>query len=697
MGTMNRMRENTGVVLWILVLSFGGLWVLQDSGVFETIGTDPLSKIIIVNGDAITLDEYNRQVEAQLEQIRQATGTTVSPQQRETEQERAFNALVENKLREQEMDRLGVSVSDTEITELITGDNPHQFIRANFSDEAGGVNRALLQSVIEDPAQEPLWLQIEDYIRLDRRSAKFDQLIASTVRISEADVEAYHHLRSLSASAEFFFLRYADIPDDSVTVTDRDVRRYYNDNREEYRTERLYSMQIGMLSKLPNSEDTLAVMQEIERLRPGFEATENDSLFVTQSGSETSWSNVWRSPADVTPELATALFEDGTIEVGQVLGPFKVNDQVQLVKVVDSRPAEETNVRARHILARLNENNPTAARQKISEVQQRILAGEDFAAVAAQVSDDTGSGQQGGDLGWFGSGAMVAPFQDAAFDARVGALTGPVETQFGLHLIEVTHRATEDFQLATISFALNASVATLNAVEESLMDLQYYGGETGDFVGEAQRLGIEVEPMQLVEGQIALPGIGVSRSVPAFLKTAKVGDISSVIEMDDISMVVHVTAIEVEGYEPLEEVEQSVRQRALLEKKRALQVARLSTAYAESGFDGLAAALDMPPQTVPEVSFEQSIISGLGRDYTFVGTVLGLAASEDSGVVEGENGAYVVRTTAVNEPAVLSDAERDELHDELFSLQEQAMQREWIDALREAAEIQDLRNDLLRQ
>ena len=56
MGTMNRMRENTGVVLWVLVISFGGLWVLQDSGVFDTIGTDPLGKVIIVNGDPITRD-----------------------------------------------------------------------------------------------------------------------------------------------------------------------------------------------------------------------------------------------------------------------------------------------------------------------------------------------------------------------------------------------------------------------------------------------------------------------------------------------------------------------------------------------------------------------------------------------------------------------------------------------------------------
>ena len=697
MGTMNRMRENTGIVLWILVLSFGGLWVLQDSGVFETIGANPLAAVIVVDGDEITLEQYNRQLEAQLEQIRQQTGETVLPQQLEVQRERAFNALVENTLRVHEMDRLGVSVSNTEVMELITGENPHEIIRLYFSNDAGGVNRALLQSVIEDPEQEPLWLQIEEYVRLDRRSKKFDALTASTVRVSEVDIEDYYNLEARSATAEFFFLRYADIPDDSVSIEDRDLRRYYNDNREDYRTERLYSIQIATISKEPNSQDTLAVMRELERLRPGLEASENDSLFVAQSGSETPWSSAWTSPADVGPVLATALFESGDISAGQVLGPFQVGNQVQIVKVVDVRPAEETNVRARHILARLDENNLAAARVKINEVRQRLDSGEDFAAVARQVSDDPGSGQNGGDLGWFGPGAMVAPFEDAAFAARDGVLVGPVETQFGMHLIEVTHRASQDLQLATISFTLDASVATLNAIEESLEDLKYYAEEEGDFTAEAQRRGIALLPMQVQEDQISLPQIGITRSVPTFLKTARVGDISPVIELDEISIVVHVTAIEEEGYELLEEVEGSVMNRTLLEKKRILQVERLRAAYAEGGFDGLAEALGIPAQTAPVISFEQSIVSGIGRDYEFVGTVLGLAVGEDSGVIEGENGAYVVRTTAINEPVPISDSERDRLRSEITRRQEMDMRREWINTLREAADIQDLRSDLLVQ
>lgn len=75
-----------------------------------------------------------------------------------------------------------------------------------------------------------------------------------------------------------------------------------------------------------------------------------------------------------------------------------------------------------------------------NELRQRILAGEDFATLAAEYSDDPGSKVNGGDLGWFGRGAMVAPFEDAAFALPVGEISEPISTTFGVHLIQVDEK-----------------------------------------------------------------------------------------------------------------------------------------------------------------------------------------------------------------------------------------------------------------
>lgn len=90
---------------------------------------------------------------------------------------------------------------------------------------------------------------------------------------------------------------------------------------------------------------------------------------------------------------------------------------------------------AAHILV----DDVDTANQLVSELE----AGADFAELAVEHSTDPGSGARGGDLGCFGRGMMVAPFEEAAFSAEIGEVTGPVESQFGQHLILVTERVDE--------------------------------------------------------------------------------------------------------------------------------------------------------------------------------------------------------------------------------------------------------------
>lgn len=97
-------------------------------------------------------------------------------------------------------------------------------------------------------------------------------------------------------------------------------------------------------------------------------------------------------------------------------------------------PHAQDRIWARHILV--------ATEEEAKAVIERLNNGEDFSALAAELSQDTGSGARGGDLGWFGKGAMVAPFEEAAYNLKVGEISQPVQSSFGWHIIQVIDRAT---------------------------------------------------------------------------------------------------------------------------------------------------------------------------------------------------------------------------------------------------------------
>ncbi|MDX1568574.1 MAG: peptidylprolyl isomerase, partial [Longimicrobiales bacterium] len=107
-------------------------------------------------------------------------------------------------------------------------------------------------------------------------------------------------------------------------------------------------------------------------------------------------------------------------------------------------------LRARHILLSFPDNATEAQRDSVEalarEIRQRVDAGEDFAALAQEYSDDPGSAARGGALGTFGRGRMVPSFEEAAFDLGEGEISEPVESPYGLHIIQVQERITQDFE-----------------------------------------------------------------------------------------------------------------------------------------------------------------------------------------------------------------------------------------------------------
>lgn len=142
--------------------------------------------------------------------------------------------------------------------------------------------------------------------------------------------------------------------------------------------------------------------------------------------------------ADIVPGL----------QVDQVSEPIRSASGFHLVRLDGKRggePIMENQTRARHILITTNEVlDDYSAEQKLLEVRQQILDGDDFAAVAKAVSEDPGSAVEGGDLGWQGPGAFVPEFQAVCETLRIDEISMPFKSPFGWHIVQVLDRRTYD-------------------------------------------------------------------------------------------------------------------------------------------------------------------------------------------------------------------------------------------------------------
>ena len=134
---------------------------------------------------------------------------------------------------------------------------------------------------------------------------------------------------------------------------------------------------------------------------------------------------------------------------GDVSEPFRGSSSFHIVKINEMRSADQRSeveqVNVRHILVTPNEIiDDETAKQRLDDAVERIRGGEEFSEVAKLLSDDPGSANSGGEMGWSGPGTFVPEFEQVVNDAEIGELSEPFRSRFGWHIVEVLERRVYD-------------------------------------------------------------------------------------------------------------------------------------------------------------------------------------------------------------------------------------------------------------
>ena len=153
----------------------------------------------------------------------------------------------------------------------------------------------------------------------------------------------------------------------------------------------------------------------------------------------------WRSTGQIP-----SLFVDvvGKMKQGEISDPIRSPSGYHIIKILEMEDLGHhlvTKTKVRHILVKTNELvDDDEARKRLQALRERIVDGDDFAALARAHSDDKGSAINGGSLDWVTPGALVPPFEEAMNKLDINQLSQPIQTQFGWHLIQVLGRENQD-------------------------------------------------------------------------------------------------------------------------------------------------------------------------------------------------------------------------------------------------------------
>lgn len=236
-----------------------------------------------------------------------------------------------------------------------------------------------------------------------------------------------------------------------IKVTDQDINNFLASSDGKYATSP--DFHIGhILIAVPSSADadTIAAAEKqandiYQKLQSGSDFSQMAITYSNDQAALQGGDIGWRKLAQL-PELFGN--QMANLAVGQVSKPFRSGAGFHILKNIEQRGGGEQLVEqthARHILIKTSEIMDDAqARQKLLDIKARIEKGEDFAKLARDNSEDTGSMLSGGDLGWATPGMFVPEFEEAMRNTAIGGITRPFKSQFGWHILQVLERRKED-------------------------------------------------------------------------------------------------------------------------------------------------------------------------------------------------------------------------------------------------------------
>ena len=701
MAAIERIRRRSGLLIAIIGIALLA-FVLQD--LFQSQGRNREYNIAVVDGEKISYQDFEVQREKNLENRRSSNNNLTS-----AETYSIYNSTLDEMIKEnimtKEYDAIGMNVSSDELYDQFMGEDPHQWVVQSFSNQDGSFNKAMVEYYLQNLSDLPTdarvrWMEFERAIKENRLETKFNNLVKASYMVPTALAEKYYQNKNTKASADVIALRYAKIADSTIVVTDKDNKAFYEENKYRYETDERRDIEYVVFEVKPSMEDRQDALKYVESMKSDFTTTDNVINFVN-ANSDKRYDSTWMSRKDVPQVVEASVFDKGN-EAGFVYGPYEDEGSFNLVRIMDlqSRP---DSLRASHILISYKGayNSQDTITKEEAEVkanallaQLKLVKDNDdlFAELATANSSDPGSKDKGGDLDWFTDGTMVPKFNEFVVNNPVGTL-GIVETPFGYHVIKVTDK-TEPQPKARLAYLTHEISASTKTYQNTFAEANKFVTENKTYdqfnaAIEAQGLTKRTMP-RMNAATYQITGIDNPRQIVrwAFDDKTKVGDVSTIFDLDNMFVVAALTNIVPEGYAPLSIVAEQSKYQIMNKKKGEVAVEKMKACGNDT--NRMVNELGAESTTVSDIAIDSRVLGNFGVEADIVGTLLGMKEGEEVGPVAGNSSAFIIKNVKFTTPEATTDYS-DVLREKTSQFNNKVLGGSIYNALKNNAKIEDNR------
>ncbi|MCB0530776.1 MAG: peptidylprolyl isomerase [Lewinellaceae bacterium] len=656
MALIGTIRKNGWILIVSMTLALGGFILMDIVTNAQRYSAGDVNSMGVVNGQQIKRDEFDNYEKLIYTNTQ---GNTYQIRQQ------IWNYFVEKALVENEAEELGLGVSKEELIDLEFGNNLSPVIAERFKGQDGQPNRATLSSIkaaidqgsFTDPVNVAYWSVQEKEVKKARLQEKITNMVVKGIYTPTWQAEMTFRENNERIDFNYVRIPYDKIPESDVKVTDADYEAYLELNPHLYdQEEETRLISYATFDVLPTAADSAATKVAVGRMLEGLREAPNDSAYVVSNNGNVD--NAFRKKDALPAIIADSMMN---LPIGSIVGPYEDQGAWQIAKIMGRKVIPDS-VKARHIL--LRDASP-ANEQRIDSLMALLNAGTvSFDTLAIQNSADQGSAVKGGDLGYFGEGAMVPEFNAVCFYEAEQGKYYKVATQFGWHLIQVTGKKfiknEVGARVAYLGQRIEPSTETQQTVKDKALAIVQQAKTLTALQDQAGKLNIPVQTSPALKASdFSLGSLGTGEDARevvrwAFDKDTKVDAVGQEVfsfrdpsggYFDSKYVVAALKSIVPKGPATVASLkanptaDQAVKNR----KKAAIIKEKLKNA---KDLNALASQWETQVDTAKAVSILQAYVPNGGAEPAVVGTAFSLEQGAVSAPVAGVAGVYVLQRTS---------------------------------------------------